>query len=288
MENITFSSAGVTGKIKADQQTLEKIINDKFTAHYLPDFRLLEENIETDITIKKDDSQEAKKASLNYPEASLSFSVEHRSYVVTAEYLVERARQEKLRVYTLNSAAAEISNRGIIFYGAASNLGKSTFALALAESGFNHFSDEKTLIELESGKMFSGSRSIPLRKEIWSQRFKSEKEYKPINLTNINLFPVVEMMILPHYDNGLARPIINDLDPLDLFWGLCGAMSGRIRGTTRFIDNFSYQLPSLDTEALTQQRVRLVKKFTTNTKGYYFQGNSNQLTNFVKERFGIK
>ncbi len=287
MGQILFSTAGVNGKIESDKYTIQKILEDRFTSHYLPDFRILNKT-PSRIHFEVLQRGMVKKAEIEYPIAHLNLAVEHRSYVVTAEYLAERARQEELGVFAFNSASAEKNGRGIIFYGHASNLGKSTFANTLFENcQFNLFSDEKTLIDLENRLMVSGSRSIPLRKEIWKKRYPLEEDYREIEVDE-DKTAEVEMMITPHYDHGLNRPIVMKLDKLDFFWNLAGAITRRIRGATRFIDNFTYQLPSLDTEELTEERLRLLNDFSDKVRGYYFQGNSGQLIDFINGEFESK
>ncbi len=287
MKQILFSTAGVNGKIKSDKCVAQKILDDRFTFHYLPDFEILDKTL-TNIHFEVSSKEMNCKARIDYPYAWLNPLVEHRSYIVTAEYLAERAREEELGIFAFNSASSESNGRGVIFYGHASNLGKSTFANALSETDdFRLFSDEKTLVDLEKRLMVSGSRSIPLRKNIWKKRFPTEQEYKEIDVQDGSK-PAIELMILPHYDHGLSEPIITRLDELDFFWNLTGAISRRIRGATRFIDNFSYQLPSLDTEELAEKRIILTKEFCKDVKGYYFQGNSEQLVEFVKREMGLK
>lgn len=54
-----------------------------------------------------------------------------------------------------------------------------------------------------------------------------------------------------------------------------------IRGGNRFVDNFSYQLESIDSKKLTEKRIKYTKKFTTDIPYYYFQGSLEQIINFV-------
>jgi len=286
MEAIDFESVGILGRLTANKYTLQKILDDKFTKHYIPDFRIASGG--TTPCIEVVEREQEKKAILDYPRGFLKPHIEHRSFVVTAEYLAERARQEKLGLFALNSAAAERNGDGVLFYGEASNLGKSTFATTLSENGFNQFSDEKTLLDLEHNLMVSGSRSIPLRKNVWKERFPNDGEYRELDTKEQAVSPKVSLIISPHYDHGLDKPIITALDPLDLFWGLLAAISKRIRGVTRFIDDFTFQLPSIDTEELSEKRIELMRKFSRAVKGFYFQGNHHQLVTFVKSALKLE
>ncbi len=280
MESILLSSAGVTARISTDRGTLDRILSDKFTSHYLPDLEVGGDRADVEVLATRDQDRISR---TDYPTIYLREDLDGRSFVVSAEYLLERARQEKYGVCTLNSSSVQRNGKGVVFYGAASNLGKSTFALDLTSSGFTHYSDEKTLVDIENGRLVGGSRSIPLRKWLLRERLGEEDRgsFHRIDLEGNNDEPKVSMFILPHYDNGLDVPRIEGLEDLDLFWGLSGEFSRRIRGTSRYINNFSHQLPSLDTEELTNWRVNALKQFVKGTNGYYFQGNSHQLVEFV-------
>jgi hypothetical protein len=279
MESIYLSSVGVTAKITANRKTLDSILSDDFTRHYIPDVSFDGKDADVHVTAISGQDRISK---IDNSTIYLKDGLDGRSFVVSTEYLLEKARQEKYGVCTLNSSSVQKNGNGVIFYGAASNLGKSTFALDLKSIGFNHYSDEKTLIDLERMKLVGGSRSIPLRKKFLRDRLmESNKDgFHKID-SNSDNEPNVSMFILPHYDNGLKEPKIDKLEDLDLFWGLSGEFSRRIRGTSRYINKFSHQLPSIDTEDLTDWRVNALKELAKKSKGYYFQGNSQQLIEFV-------
>ncbi len=279
---LAFTTAGIIGHIRAKEKVLDQILNDGFTEHYLPDFRIISPSSEPDVLVIEN-APLKKKAILDFPIAYLDPSVDSRSFVITAEYLAERARQEKLNVYSLNSASAEREGKGILFYGNASNLGKTTFASSLLKLGFRQFSDEKTLLDLENLTLFSGSRSIPLRKEVLIKRFGDVRDFKKLDLIDLERPPALDLLISPHYDHGTVGPIVNILKPLDILWNISGAISRRIRGVTRFIDNFTYQLPSLDTEELTDRRLKLITKLSERVRAIYFQGDSDQLIRYLEE-----
>lgn len=282
MEKVNIESAGVLGQISASSETLKKIVEDDFTYHYLPEAKIDYSEKEPDIFVEE--TSEGGSLSMNYPKIIIPFIGDHRGLVSTCDYLLERARQEKMRVYSLNSSSVQEDGKSIIFYGGATNLGKTSSALELAINGFELFSDEKTLLDLENQTLYRGSRSIALRKEILQKKVGSSKEFKKFNENSCNN-PCINMLILPHLDQGLENPITYKLDSMDSFWHLNKELTRRIRGDTKFYGNYKCSLQSLDNENLSNKRIQLVKKLTEAIPTYYFQGNLRQLTNFVKERF---
>lgn len=184
----------------------------------------------------------------------------------------------------MNSSSVQENGNSIVFYGGATNLGKTSSALELAVNGFELFSDEKTILDLENNNLYGGSKSIALRKKILQEKTNSTKEFKKINKNSCKS-PSIKMFILPHLDHGLKVPISYKLNSKDSFWHLNKELTRRIRGDTKFFGNYEYALQSLDNEFLSNQRIKCVKKLTEIVPTYYFQGNLKQLTKFVKERF---
>lgn len=282
MEQINIESAGVLGQICGSQETIRKILEDDFTYHYLPEAKIDYSKRKPDIFVEETEDDDSLK--MDYPRIIIPCTKDHRGLVSACDYLLERARQEKSKVYSLNSSSVQEDGNSIIFYGGATNLGKTSSALELAVNGFELFSDEKTLLDLGNQTLYGGSRSIALRKEILQERVDSSKEFKEFSGTSCN-HPNISMLILPHLDHGLENPITYQLDSMDAFWHLNKEIARRIRGDTKFYGDYKYALQSLDNEDLSNQRIKLVKSLTETVPTHYFQGNLKQLTDFVKERF---
>jgi len=151
-------------------------------------------------------------------------------------------------------------------------------------NGFELFSDEKTLLDIEGRKLYSGSKSVALRKKVLQKKLGSYKEFKMFDENSCKK-PSIEMFILPHLDHGLKIPISYQLGKIDSFWHLNKELTRRIRGGTKFIGNFQYPLQSIDNEELSLKRIDAIKNLTQVVPAYYFQGSLKQLNSFVKERF---
>ena len=133
-------------------------------------------------------------------------------------------------------------------------------------------------------RLWFGKKIIKNWKKIIKKKFTNNNgNFKEIEY-DASKTPKVRLVILPHLDHGLKDPIITQFDPLDLFWHLTKELSRRIRGDTKFVNHFEYLLPSLDTEELAQKRIAITKHFVKYVKGFYFQGNLNQLVVFVNDK----
>lgn len=282
MEKIKIESAGVLGQICGSQETIRKILEDDFTYHYLPEAKIDYSERKPEIFVEETQDDDSLK--MDYPRIIIPHTEDHRGLVSACDYLLERARQTRFKVYSLNSSSVQENGNSIIFYGGATNLGKTSSALELAINGFELFSDEKTLLDLGNRTLYGGSRSIALRKKILQDRVISSREFKEFSVTSCNP-PKINMLILPHLDHGLESPITYQLDSLDAFWHLNKEITRRIRGDTKFYGKYKYTLQSLDNRDLSNQRIKLVKILTETVPTHYFQGDLKQLTGFVKERF---
>lgn len=284
MSEIILHSAGVYGRIIAETSKIEEIIHNQFTYHYIPECKIsLEDNY--DITLSESSLLE-EPAIINFPNAILKDFCDAKDYVVVCEYLMERARQEKYGICSISSSSVANKEKGILFFGGATNLGKSSCALELAANGFEMICDEKTLIDLKNKRIYGGCKGIPLRKEVIRQRFNSDEEFKIIDNKSVNK-PELSLIILPHIDHGLKEPIYYQFNEMDLFWHLTNEFSRRIRGNTKFINKFKYLLPSIDTEKLAQERVTLTKELASHVKAYYFQGSLSQMKTLVKKELEV-
>jgi len=163
MKKINIESAGVLGQIYSNQETAGKILKDDFTYHYLPEAKIDYSERKPDIFVEETQNKDSLK--MDYPRIIIPHTKDHRGLVSACDYLLERARQEKFKVYSLNSSSVQEDGNSIIFYGGATNLGKTSSALELVVNGFELFSDEKTLLDLGNQTLYGGSRSIALREK---------------------------------------------------------------------------------------------------------------------------
>lgn len=282
-EAIVIKSCGVNCKLSANKSLIDLILNADFTSHYIPNFKIGDESEFCDVQVFEDPFL-SRKAEISFPSASFAPSVEFRSIVSLADYLMERARQEKNGVYCLNSATAAYKDSAVIFWGGATNLGKTSSMLELVENrNFEFYSDERTLLDLRNRQIIGGSRTISTRKQ-----FLKEKVGEP---TEFHKHPVSEgvknskLFIYPHIDHGLEKPIVYQFAPKDFNWLLSREFGCNIRGAIKYMDDYTYPLPSIDTQELAERRISETIDFTKEVPCFYFQGSLTQIASFVEDYF---
>ena len=285
IKNVSFSSKEAILHIESSSNKIDEILSDEFTFHYIPDVKKVSSDLKADVELFEDNSIE-KPVALGYPISRFREDISARDITTVGEYLLERYRQENNGYYTLSSACASLDQRAVVFFGGATNLGKTTSMLELVQNyGFEFFSDEKTLLDLENRSIVGGSRSVAIRKKILKERMGSENEFYNLNSPcrdkNAYLF------IYPHLDHGLEKPISYQLSELDFYWLLLRELSQEIRGTTRLVKDFSYMLPPLDTDELANKRTKNARQFTAEIPCFYFQGSKTQTAQFVRSFYKI-
>ncbi|MFC1682110.1 hypothetical protein ACFL0X_00665 [Nanoarchaeota archaeon] len=281
-KEVNFEANGLRCRIEARTNLVDRIREDQFTYHYLIGSQETDHR-EFDVEVIQDDMIRDI-VEIDYPKARFQGHISPRDVVVLGEYLLERARQEKLGFYNLSSACARSKEGAVVFFGGATNLGKTSYMLSLVQKcGFDFVSDEKTLLDLENKQVPGGAVSIPTRKRIIRERFLDGGEESPEYMDLVrNPGPVnVALMIYPHLDHGLEKPIFYQWKHLDFFWILTRELSNEIRGGIRLVDNFSHLLPSLDTSELTKKRVGLTRDFCSTVPCYYFQGSWDQIAEYT-------
>lgn len=284
MNTVKIDSAGVVGEIISSRTNIINILNDSFTFHYLPEAKI---DLKKQADIIVEEKEQDIPVILNYPKITIFPLKDHRGLVSACDYLLERARQEKLGIYSLNSSSVQKDGKAVVFFGGATNLGKKSSALELAAKGFELFSDEKTLLNLKEKTLYSGPKSLALRKKILREKTGFSNEFQSFKECSCK-YPNLSLIILPHLDHGLEDPIKYKLKEKDAFWHLNKELTRRIRGDTKFVGNFCYPLQSIDNEILSLERVNSIKELVKTVPVYYFQGNLNQLNNFVTEKFNNK
>ena len=283
MGELYFDSRGIISKIAAVESDIKKILADPFTFHYMIGAER-SENPNFDVQVIPDSSVKDF-VSLDYPLCRYNHLFDHREIVVLAEYLMERCRQEKKGCYSLSSASASFRDSAVLFFGGATHLGKTSSMLTLVQKcGFEFLSDEKSIISLDALEILPGANSVPTRKKIIRDRFfNSDASQGFAQLVQANQNKKAKLFIYPHLDHGLEKPICYRLEPLDFFWLLTREFSSVIRGSVRMVNNFSYLIPSLDTQDLANKRIASTKNFCNMVPCYYFQGSLDQIEKYIPE-----
>jgi len=278
-KRLILESKGILCGIDAEGRTVDEIRNDNFTFHCIPDATIVVDKEPEIIVVQR--SGLDKLVSVNYPSCEFSKELSARDIVTIGEYLLERRRQEINGQYGLSSATASYNGKAVTFFGGATNLGKTSSMLELVKSyGYNFVSDEKTLVNLEKRVIAGGSRTIPARKDIIRDKVGAKSNDDFASLKTELGEQQAALFMYPHIDHGLDKPIFYQFQPLDFYWLLIKELSSEIRGAIRLVNNFAYQLPSIDTDSLSQLRLQRTRLFTENVPCFYFQGSVEQIAKF--------
>lgn len=283
MKDLGIESYGIKCKLTAEDGLIKKILEDDFFYHYIPNSKIVKDSNYFLEIIENPELKNAK-AIIDYPKASFASGLEHRGIIGMIDYLFERGRQEKHGIYCLNSATASLDNDSVIFWGGATNLGKTSSMLELVKNeGFNFYADERTLLSLTNSSVVGGSRKIATRKDILKEKTGEKKEF--LDYPRAEGEKKIKLMIYPHLDHGLKEPICYRFPNSDFNWLLLREFGTNIRGAIKYVDNYSYPLPSIDTIELAEKRTNEAREFTSNVPCYYFQGSLEQISAFVKGIF---
>jgi len=212
---------------------------------------------------------------LEYPKADIATD-DYIETVALAEYLLERRREEQ-GVYCLHSSAIAKKEKGVVFFGGVTDIGKTILTMNLAEKGFYFMSDEKTL--LEDTKIVGGVQYIKLRKK-WQNKYGRGMVHAS-KLFNMKETADLSLFVVPYIDNG--RNEIRQWDSAKFFWHLQEELSRKIRGGSRLINHQTKLAPCIDTELLSMQRISYSKKISRKIKCYAIRGTPNQIATSIEE-----
>ncbi len=280
MNSLRIESFGSVCQINADNRLLDEIKVDKFTKHFIPGANFVDS--EPNVTLSQRDIE--KPVQIEYPTGHFKDGLSSRDIVTVAEYLLERSRQSN-GLYALSSSSASKNSKSVIFWGGATNLGKTSSMIKLVDDyGFEFISDEKTIVSLENHRVIGGSESIPVRKRVIGSLVKGELGQFHQPTQRVRGSTNLSLMIQPHIDDGRKEPIVYLLNSDDFYWHLTREVSQPIRGTTRLVDGFNYQLVSIDTEDLSKKRTSSTRVLCRDVPCFYFQGSLDQISEFVNSK----
>lgn len=258
----------------AKSSDIEKVAQSEFLRRYIPQFEIVDSKQSVNCNLKIRTSAK-KKFSLRYPTAEYFVpSYDEKDIVSFAEFLLERARQER-GIYCIHSSSAVVKGSGVIFWGGASGMGKTRLTLKLSETkDCSFFSDEKTLIDLRKNIMCGGVSTAYLSKP----HFKNTHGDMPFlershALSNIP----IRFFVYPSVEEESKNLIVEQWSPEKFDWHLYEELSRKIRGTSRRIFSNTVPLPSLDTQELSEERSRAIKKYIKKVPCYFLKGSESAI-----------
>ena len=269
-KEVYLQSASAIVKIVAEEDILDRTIADDFFSSYIPSVEIVDgDNCDATIIVEQGDTSHI---DIEYPIVKMTVASFHpKDLVSLAEYVLERARQEK-GIICVHGASAIVNGKAVISWGTATGMGKTTLAIELADSGNEFYSDEKVLVDLINKKVVGRIANQYISNDYWRKKYGNEKFRMVANLSSditydIGLF--VHAIIC-----NQPETMVDSWTAEKFFWHLYEESCRKIRGTSRMFFGFTTPIESLDTLKLATTRLNLVKEFTKVVPSMYFKGRA--------------
>ena len=282
-KEIYIKSASAILKIVAEEDILNKTVEDDFFTSYIPSAEIVESDT-FDATLVAVYG-ETSSISLDYPMVTMTYSHFHpKDLVSLAEYVLERARQEK-GIICVHGAGAIVDNKAVVSWGTATGMGKTTLALAIADNGNEFYSDEKVLVDLKNRTVVGRIANQYISNDYWRKQFGDTKFRTPNNLStsityDIGLFVHAIVCNQP-------ETMIDHWTSDKFFWHLYEESCRKIRGTSRMFFGFTTPIDSLDTNELATRIIEWVREFTKSVPAMYYKGTASTavdtITNIINK-----
>lgn len=267
--------------VSKNKRLIEKILSSEFIRTYVPCYDYVSPEVDAKLEI----GSSKNKIKIDFPLAEYcSKKIDVIDIIVIAEYLLERARQEK-GVYCLSSSAAEKNGKGVLIFGGTTNLGKTSVATTLAERyNFSFLSDEKTLLDLGNYLIVGGVSHLKLRKKEQKEKYSNIEVIEPNTIFKTSREASLNLIIHPYIDNG--QKYMEKWDATMADWHFFEELSRKIRGVSKRICNKTIPLPSLDTDKIALRRSKLCKKLAREIPFYAIRGTPEQICEEVNKLLG--
>ncbi len=205
--------------------------------------------------------------------------------ITVIDYCLEFIRETK-SVYCLHGSAVAKDDKGVVFIGAVSGLGKTTAAIHLCyHHGFSFVGDEKILID-QNGCLIGGSKRIIFNKEFLSQSLDPAINNLPLHdlkqkIPICQTSPQLKLLIIPIVSTHSVGVESEKWTEAKTNFHLYEELTRKIRGVSRRIQNFSFPLPSLDTPQLAGYRSDFCRSVSSKIRAHYFKGNLQEVTQTI-------
>lgn len=197
--------------------------------------------------------------------------------VVASGYILEFLRQKNHK-YSLHGTAVANEGLGIGLIGGISGIGKTSTALSLAKRGWKLLADEKFLIE--DGNVVGGVRELsPNRK--WQPHLE-----EPISSCTEMTRTRLQALVIPLVTDG--KPHVAIYKESKRLWVLYEEASRDVRLVNGLYDNYAKPFPSLDTQALAEQRLKDMQSLAKNLAILLIRGSADSIADTVNMMVGTE
>lgn len=285
-----FFSGNTVVKVIFETPVLAQLFLDNdFIYKYIPAAKVsaTSDKYDSELTFKDEDTSFQFDT---YPQVIIGAKqLSVRDVISLIELVLERSRQEK-GIYCIHSASVIYHDKAIIFWGGATGMGKTRLTKTFIDFGASFYSDEKTLIDLNT---FSVVGNIPfqyLEKSYWKNiepnNGQSEYPYKKINVDRNKPSYPISLFVYGYGING-AELSSEKWEPEKFKWHMYEELSRKIRAISRKVVNGSVSVPSIDDTNNGNQRIRKIDSLTNAVSCYSIQGDPeaviNNILNIIKQ-----
>lgn len=294
MTKLLITSLNMVAKLESNiPQVIEDIRLSSFMPQYIPALTLIPKinrRSHVKVVIRQHDTF---RVSLRYPLCEIwgtyPRDFDQREIVALMGYLLERCRQER-GVYTISGSAVGKRDRGLLIFGGASGLGKTSLAAKLcSEFGFFLLADERVLLaqvrsrgERPSAYILGGVGEPAFNKP--ASLYQIDKGLAEIGTAiskrtaPCKLLLAIQPLICKEGSLGVDRW---DEDKAD--WHFYEELSRKIRGVSRRIHNLTYPLPPLDTLDISKRRAVFSWQVAQTVPFYSIAGDLTKVAHKVAE-----
>lgn len=268
--SVIIKSLHVSIIIKSNKkEDIRRIRNSSFLRRYIPSCEIINSESKTDCILFL--ARGSANININYPIAKYCGNkIDIKDVVSLAEYLLERARQEK-GIYCLHGSVCVIRNKAVIFWGAVSGMGKTSLCKELNDNySAEWLADEKILIDLKKELMVGFVDTAYIKNG-------SHHTFYTLKSSNDNPIPIA-FFVQPHLSGS------SDSDIKFIKWGeskfrwhLYEELNRKIRATSRIFFNCKMPVLPIDTIKLAKKRLNEISRFSQKIDCYYLRGNAENI-----------
>ncbi|MFA6593905.1 MAG: hypothetical protein WCT16_01480 [Candidatus Buchananbacteria bacterium] len=277
--SLVIKSAGAAIEISSqNKKDIVKLKKSTFLKRYIPDGQIV-----TDMVMdqKKVDCRlvlhgGSEKLKLNYPQADYyTKKYNEKDIVSLAEYLLERARQER-GIFCVHGSACVVNDQAIIFWGGASGMGKTSLSHDLGRKQWaKWYGDEKILIDLRR-KTVCGRVATAYIKN-------GQKNIYQSIIGNFSPSIPIAFFVYPFlFKNSNDRLTWVRWPKEKFYWHLFEELNRKIRATSRRLFNNQEPIMPIDTIELARRRNVLIRGLIKTIPCYYTVGNSHLICGKIK------
>lgn len=283
-KSIYLESAGTTLAVKGPLEIINDISKNPFLKEYIPNLIIVEKPegfFELEINKGQMFKFETDKNAFARITGILNRDFSITDLITVIEYCFELIRQ-RTGVYCIHASASCHNGKAIILMGGASGIGKTKVNYLLTKNhNFTFISDEKTLID-KNLNVVGGLNKIIINKAILLKDGRIDSLKTEPNKNNIPIGYIYQPITTK---NG--ELFLDEWDCKKANFHIYEELSRKIRGTSRRINNFTFPLESMDTQAISEKRSEISRTISEKIPCATIYGSPEKVAKFISEKVSL-